>query len=68
MQNSAFKMIIFLNYANLELTFYLKKGFLGEFCIKVDIFIDGSITAQWAKIGPWILFLVGADPLAENQL
>jgi len=45
-------MIIFLNYANLELTFYLKKGFLGEFCIKVDIFIDGSITAQWAKIGP----------------
>jgi len=23
---------------------------LGEFCIKVDIF-DGSITAQWAKIG-----------------
>jgi len=32
-------------YANLELPFYLKKGFLGEFCIKVDIF-DGSITAQ----------------------
>ena len=23
---------------------------MGEFCVKVDIF-DGSITAQWAKIG-----------------
>jgi len=42
-------MINFFIYANLELSFYIKKGFLGEFCKKVDIF-DGSI-AQWAKIG-----------------
>jgi len=49
-QNGVFKVINFFIYANLELPFYLKKGFLGEFSIKVDIF-DGSITAQWAKIG-----------------
>jgi len=51
LQNGVFKMINFFIYANLELPFYFKeKGFLGEFCIKVDIF-DGSITARWAKIG-----------------
>jgi len=54
-------MINFFIYANLSYLFTLKqeatqlrlvpkKGFLGEFCIKVDIF-DGLITAHWAKIG-----------------
>jgi len=44
-------MIDFFIYPNLELPFYFKKkGFLGEFCMKVDIF-DRSITAQWAKNG-----------------
>jgi len=49
LQNSVCEMIIFY-LRQFRGTFLLKKGFLGEFCIKVDIF-DGSITAQWAKIG-----------------
>jgi len=51
LQNGVFEMIKFFIEANLELPFYLiYKWFMREFCIKIDIF-DGSITAQWAKIG-----------------